>query len=253
MFLNNMNIAGILIVGVLGLIVGSFLNVVVLRMNTGRGLGGRSQCFSCNKTLAWYELIPVISFVIQKGKCRACKSKVSAQYSIVELVTGLLFAGVAWRVDLLTYPFTGLLVLAMVALGIIIATYDVMHTMIPVTPLVLLFGVTVALGMHGIGFVIVPLPFLILWKISQGRWIGFGDIELMACIGMLLGVVSGFSAVIISFWIACLVMVPWFVIQKLREKKINHQVPFGPFLLVGMYGVAILGWDVLTLVTTVVL
>ncbi len=247
-----MNILIIILTGILGLIIGSFLNVVILRMNTGRGLGGRSKCFSCNKTLAWYELVPVVSYVIQGGKCRNCKTPISKQYALVEGVTALLFAGVAAQINLLAQPVTVVLWLLLVSLGMIIAVYDIRHCVIPEIPLILFLGTSIAIGFHGIAFLLVPLPFLLLWVVSQGAWIGFGDIELMACAGMLLGITGGSAAVISSFWIACLVILPWYAFQKLRKKNVSHKVPFGPFLLVGMYLVGILGINVLTMITGMV-
>ena len=242
----------IILAGILGLIIGSFLNVVILRMNTGRGLGGRSKCFSCNKTLAWYELIPVVSYLIQGGKCRTCKTPISKQYALVEATTAVLFAGVVTYSNLLAQPVTVVLWLLLVSLGMIIAVYDMRHFVIPEIPLILFLGVSIALGLHVLAFVLVPLPFLILWAISRGAWIGFGDIELMACAGMLLGIAGGIAAVISSFWIACIVILPWYAIQKLRKKNVSHKVPFGPFLLVGMYLVGILGVNVLTMITGMV-
>src|SRR3989344_4881292 len=78
---------------ILGLVVGSFLNVVISRFNTNRTLGGRSACMSCQTKLNWYELIPLFSFVTLRGRCRSCSSKISLIYPIVELVTGLMFLG----------------------------------------------------------------------------------------------------------------------------------------------------------------
>lgn len=243
----------IILTGILGLIIGSFLNVVILRMNTGRGLGGRSKCFSCNKTLAWYELIPVVSYVIQGGKCRNCKTPISKQYVLVEGVTALLFAGVAAQMNVLAQPVTMLLWLALVSLGMIIAVYDIHHFVIPEIPLILFLGVSIAIGLYAVAFVLVPLPFLLLWIVSRGAWIGFGDIELMACAGMLLGISGGVASVVASFWVACLVILPWYLFQQLRKKKMSHRVPFGPFLLMGMYLVGVLGINVLTIIAGVVI
>jgi prepilin signal peptidase PulO-like enzyme (type II secretory pathway) len=174
---------------ILGLIIGSFLNVVILRMNTGKGLGGRSMCLSCNHTLHWYELIPVISFVIQKGRCRNCHSKISWQYPIVELVTAILFAGVFIR---FLGPVHIILWLVLVSLGIVITVYDIRHRMIPVRPLIAFAVTALLLGFHLFGAIVVALPFLVLWFVSLGKWIGFGDIELMAAIGLALGISRDF-------------------------------------------------------------
>ncbi len=80
-----------IIIGLLGCIVGSFLNVVALRQETGKDLGGRSHCPSCNHQLTWYELIPVVSFLVQLGKCRNCKKTISPRYVSVELFVGVLY------------------------------------------------------------------------------------------------------------------------------------------------------------------
>lgn len=239
-------------IGILGVLVGSFLSVIIFRMNTGKGVGGRSQCLSCNKTLSWYELIPLISFVAQQGKCQSCKSIISRQDPLVELITGLLFAGAAYRIDIITQPITLVLWLVLISLGMIIAVYDINHHVIAVKPFIGFFLICVILGMDGLGLVLVPLPFLMLWLVSQGKWIGFGDIELMACMGLLLGVISGYSALMLSFWIACAVILPWYGIQKLRKKNPSRRIPFGPFLLMGMYVVAIGGFDVLKLILGVI-
>src|SRR3989344_4754529 len=84
------------IVFVFGATIGSFLNVVIYRYNSGVSpLRGRSQCFACGKTLAWYELVPIVSFFIQRGRCRGCGVKLSWQYPAVEALTGVIALAIA--------------------------------------------------------------------------------------------------------------------------------------------------------------
>src|SRR5690242_17998674 len=86
---------------ILGTIIGSYINVVVLRYHTGRSsVTGRSLCFSCGKTLSWYELVPIFSFLFLNGKCLGCNSRISYQYPIVEFITGILFLGIASKIGL---------------------------------------------------------------------------------------------------------------------------------------------------------
>ncbi len=126
---------------VFGTIIGSFLNVVVLRYGT-KTLGGRSHCFSCGKTLRWYELVPVFSFVLQKGRCRKCKAHISWQYPFVELTTGLVFTLIAYKESsfflssYLSSPFLPstfyfLLTLSLWSLLIALSVYDLKHKIIP--------------------------------------------------------------------------------------------------------------------------
>lgn len=232
----------IVIIGIFGLIVGSFLNVVVLRMNTGKRLDGRSKCLSCNKTLRWYHMIPVISFLIQGGKCAFCKSRISVQYPIVEFLTAILFAGAAFA-----FPEARNLVpwLIIISCGIIISVYDSYHHIIPKYPLIIIAIAGLLLYPSLLGFLIVPLFFLIVWVLSKGRLIGFGDIEIMAVIGLILGILGGFSALLIAFWIATLVVIIGALLSKktlmqLRKKRIA----FGPFLFLGMYIVGVLGFNI---------
>src|SRR3989344_5330345 len=106
---------------VLGLVVGSFLNVIVLRLNTGRSvIRGRSQCFSCGGTLHWYELIPLASFALQSGRCKSCGAHISWQYPTVEFATAILFVLTAWRFDYVNIGSLIILPLTLVCLLIAI-------------------------------------------------------------------------------------------------------------------------------------
>lgn len=245
---------------IFGIIVGSFLNVVILRMNTGRTIGGRSFCFSCRNQLSWYELVPLASFLVQRGKCRSCRSKISWQYPLVELVTGLLFAGFVWfswgaffLVPLSLFISQIVLWMFIISCGVVISVYDIRHKLIHIQFLVAFFiGIVVMFFLQGsmsflflgkqiLASLIVASPFLVMWLVSKGRWIGFGDIEIMAIAGFMLGIVDGFTAVIFGFWIACAVMVPVVIYTRYKKLHTHPQIPFAPFLFLGMYVVAILG------------
>ena len=271
--------------GMLGLIIGSFLNVIIFRMHTGKGIGGRSMCLSCGKTLSWYELIPVFSFLFQRGRCTQCRSKISWQYPLVEGATALLFGLVAFAYAqplvgvLYAEPLSSSLVplipvvfwFAMIAIGMVIAVYDFRHRVIPVGGLVAFLALCLvggclggmvnfqfliptgamsgALGIwgHVAGAALVPLPFFAMWVFSRGRLMGFGDIELMAGIGFLFGVVSGFSAVALAFWVGVLVVGITFAVRRLALKR-GQAIPFGPFLLIALFLVGVFGWDVFAII-----
>jgi leader peptidase (prepilin peptidase)/N-methyltransferase len=247
---------------IFGSIIGSFLNVVILRLNTDQGLGGRSSCMSCHTQLAWYELVPVFSYIFLRGKCKTCKETISKQYVIVEFLTGLLFAGVVLRfTPLLFSSFISdfiiqiILWMILVSFSMVIAVYDIKHKLIDVRFLAMLAITSIFLGVydvqhigiisHIIGAIIVPLPFLLLWIMSKGRLIGFGDIEIMAITGFLFGAISGFSAVTVAFWIATISVFLVIGIKSYKQRKIIEQhIAFAPFLLAGIYLVGICGFDI---------
>lgn len=240
---------------IFGTLIGSFLNVVVLRYNTGKGLGGRSSCQSCGRQLAWFELLPILSFVALSGKCKVCSSTISLQYPLVEGVTGLLFLGLFLKgvvgVELVIVAVIG-------ALLISIAVYDARHGIIP-DGLVYAFGVFalayVFLLSHNPAYipsalsllsgVIIAFPLFVLWFISNGRWIGFGDVKLSLGMGWLLGISGGISALMFSFWIGALVGVALLALPRVigkRKLKIHHkdltmksELPFAPFMIVGIF------------------
>ena len=209
---------------IFGTIVGSFLNVLVLRYNTGvSAMRGRSFCFSCGKKLGPLELVPVFSFLFQKGKCTGCESKISWQYPVVEALTGLLFVGVFMKysgaIGLLYDTWYIALSLIVMAVLVSITVYDFKHKIIP-DGLTVTFGILALLKiladyflmtnpageikLHIITFLlagpILALPLFFIWLISHGRWMGLGDPKLVLCIGWFLGPVYGLSAVILSFW-----------------------------------------------------
>lgn len=262
-----------LFVFVLGLIVGSFLNVVILRMNTGRSMvKGRSACLRCNTTLSWYELIPVFSFLFQKGKCRSCRTKISFQYPIVEIITAIVFVLLYNRFIIL--PFISLLVenavfmrmaqvptmttFALVAgipfifscviacLLIVITIYDLRHKIIPDTAVIPFIALSLCAVVwqsvvipeysfvQGIvSGIMIAVPFFGLWFFSKGRAMGFGDVKLALGIGWLLGIAQGVTAVMFAFWIGAIVGL--FLLAMRRNYSMQSEIAFGPFLVIGTF------------------
>lgn len=244
---------------IFGTIIGSFLNVVSLRYNTGVLLSGRSKCFSCNEGLKWFELIPIFSFVFQLGRCRECKSKISFQYPFVEFLTGSIFLGIFLKFSniLFTEPSYFLLLsfyfMILFSILIVILIYDLKHKIIP-DSLVYTFVGLALLGMFFnfstlelsiptlLSFFSGPilfLPFFILWFISIGRWIGLGDAKLALGIGWFLGLSFGASAILLSFWIGAIVSIALMLFFSLNSRSktitMKSEIPFGPFLILGLF------------------
>lgn len=259
---------------IFGLIIGSFLNVVIIRFNTQGSffgsLGGRSGCMTCQNKLCWYELIPLISFLGLKGRCRNCKTKISLQYPLVELATGLVFALLFFKFqdifffNTLTFSFIYTYYAVMFSLLIVIAVYDLRHKIIP-DMLALLFGILAFIGIFFIhsndfsgvysfysqiptileflsGF-FIALPFAFFWLVSSGRWMGFGDAKLALGIGWLLGLTSALSGLVIAFWSGAIIGLGLIVFKNRKTSKLGmkSEIPFAPFLVFGAFLAFIFG------------
>ncbi len=233
-----------ILVFVFGSIIGSFLNVVIDRWNTGRGLGGRSKCDATGKTLRWFELVPVLSYMAQGGKSRHSKTHLSIQYPVVEISTGFVFVLIFqkfWPVVFRApadFMFALLFYFLIFSLLIIIFVYDWKHKIIP-NWFVWKFNILVLANIiffypsfwHIVAGPLVALPLFLLWFVSRGKWIGFGDVKLALGIGWLLGLSSGLASLLVSFWMGAIVGI--FILLFKNSK--NHQIPFAPFLVAGAF------------------
>jgi len=228
--------SGVLIF-IFGLSVGSFLNVVIYRLKKGGPvIVGRSCCPYCRTVLKWYDLIPLVSFVLVSGKCRYCSKKISFQYPLVELATGLLFLIIFFfdfaqnknSIDLVYY-------LIIVSSLIIVFVYDLKHYLIPdkiVFPaigLAFIFRLfegsvldSLLAGLSAGGF------FLLLVLVSKGKWMGLGDVKLALLMGLILGWPGIFIALFLSFFSGAVVGLSLIALGK---KKMKSEIPFGPFLV----------------------
>lgn len=262
----------IIIFFIFGACIGSFVNVVALRYGTGLSFfRGRSFCFSCNEKLGFIDLIPIFSFLFLRGKCRYCHSVIPKNLLFSEIIMGFLSVCAAYKVGFLQ---TGLLtnfnvsfildylsLVSLFAIVFLITIYDIKHLIIPDTFLIALllssfvywFPLLVSLERVASG-VLLSLPFLLIFYISRGRWMGFGDIKYIALIGYMFGLYQGVSVVTLSFWIGALVSVIILSLQKIRDKRglhpyfnkitIKSEIPFGPFLSVAIIFVVIFNINV---------
>jgi len=235
----------------LGAIIGSFLNVVIYRLNTGRGLWGRSFCNSCSRTLEWVDLVPIFSFLILRARCRRCSSKISSQYVFVEVLTGVVFVLIYLSLaHLLFTPFIFvfyyLLLLSIFSTLIVILMYDFKHTIIPDICVFVFIGLSLLYLLVSnqwepswVDLLAGPalfLPFWALWYFSKGTWMGFGDAKLAWGIGWFLGLMKGITAIVFAFWIGAVVALPILLITRLRGTDsgltMKSEVPFAPFLII---------------------
>lgn len=241
----------LVIVGLAGLMIGSFLNVLIARYRELETVvATRSHCVKCKKQIAWYDLVPLLSFVVLRAKCRYCKETISWRYPVVELLAALVFVNLY-----LHYDFTALFFVSAVifALLIVIACIDLSDGVIPdvfMLPAILL-GLVVAflkpdsataLPFWGVAMAGGGLAAIVL--ASRERWMGAGDIGL----GILLGLTAGFLGSLVGLVIA---FVSGTVIGLLSiamgEKTIKQSIPFGPYLVAAIYissmhGSAIADW-----------
>lgn len=241
---------------IFGTIVGSFLNVVVLRYNTGVSIArGRSFCFSCGHKLSWLELVPILSFLFQKGKCRNCESKISWQYPIVEFVTGLLFLAIFIKYGLVLISL--LIGFILVSVLLAITVYDVRQKIIP-DGLVIIFSVVSLINTiffadtnlfwFLIAGPLLALPLFLIWLFSKGKAMGLGDSKLVLGIGWFLGPVYGLSALVLAFWVGAVYGLFMMLLAKLNffKIKLNYksEVPFAPFLIIGFLLVFFFSFDI---------
>jgi leader peptidase (prepilin peptidase)/N-methyltransferase len=219
-----------------GAVFGSFFNVVGLRVPMKQSIvAPRSSCPTCGHRLKSYELIPVISYIIQRGKCRGCQSRISPIYLFFELLTGILFATaplfIGWSGELIV-------ALTLISMFMIIIVSDINYMLIPDKILIWFAGIFLleriiwsltpwwdSLLGAGTGFILL----LIIAFVSKGG-MGGGDIKLYA----LLGFVLGFKLVLLSFFLSTLfgaVIGGFALLFKIVKRK--QPIPFGPFIAAG--------------------
>ncbi len=222
---------------------GSFLNVLIDRIPANKSvLFGRSHCDFCHHTLSAFDLIPIVSFAFLRGKCRYCHKKLSFQYPLIELLTGIAFIGIflfQWPTDMVhlgMYSISALLF----SLGIALAIMDIKYHILS-DALLIVFGILVVCAVFLVDPTTIPLrlvvaimaslPLFLIFLFSKGRGMGFGDVKLVAILGFLLG----FPYIVVAYYIAFLTGGICGVILILEGKKKfkGSTIAFGPFLFLG--------------------
>lgn len=239
------------IVFILGLAIGSFLNVLIDRLAKGQKITGRSHCDHCRRKLTYRDLIPVVSFFLLKGKCRYCQKKISWFYPLVELLTGVFFVLIIQWQNFKPYQFFSFyhFLLTISYLGItscliVIFFQDLKYRII--SDWIQLFFFFFVLISHLLSFsidlekflinqffsgIIVMLPILFLHLITAGRGMGFGDVKLSFTIGFFLGIKKGFLALYFAFIIGGIIGL---ILILFKKKKLKSKIAFGPFLVTGL-------------------
>lgn len=254
----------IIALGLLGVCLGSFANAAIWRLKVKKDIvRDRSECTHCHHKLAPIDLIPVISWLMLRGRCRYCHKKIEDS-PLVELAVAAYFVSsyLLWPVALNTnYAVFDFALWLVYGVGLaILFTYDLKWYLLPdkvVWPLVgigaidfiarvLYLGyspVQIAVEL-GLSLVVVAGFYYVLHILSRGKWVGLGDVKL----GIFIGLALGWQAALVSLFLAnvigCLVVIPGLLLGKLRR---NSQVPFGPFLIAGfviagLYGQQLLDW-----------
>lgn len=225
----------------LGVSFGSFLNVLIYRLPNSLPLTGRSFCPKCKKKIAWYDNLPLLSFLVLAGRCRHCHSPISWQYPFVELVTGVLTVlSIKYLVfssgsSLNFYHLLSIIYYLLIIYALIVIFFiDLYHEIIPdeiVYPAIiitLIFSLYPNILISNLisGF-LAGLLFLILFLLTSGRGMGFGDFKLAVLMGLFLG----YPKIIVALYLAFLTGAAIGVILILRgKKKLKSHIPFGPFL-----------------------
>ncbi len=257
----------------LGSCIGSFLNVVIYRTEHDESwVWGRSHCENCKKEIAWYDNIPILSYLLLRARCRLCAAPLSSGHLVIESLMGLLF--VWWYMvgsfffKLTEQPFTFFQPLFWLCVGIILLTIfliDLQYLYIPDAAVLLLFLITVIYRVSLVlsGVMQVPdfalslctmagamLFFWLLWYGTKGRGMGYGDVKLALPLGLLLGWPNTLVWLFVSFISGAVIGL---LLLFAGKTKLKQPIPFGPFLIFGTVVALIWGDEIFRQYVTLIL
>ncbi len=251
---------------VFGGVIGSFLNVVILRLPEERSISGRSHCPSCKNVLRAIDLVPIFSYLFLGGRCRNCKTVISARYLVIELISAFCFAFAYYMI----WPQSILDVIILFKIWFVVSVLisvfviDLEHFLIldkiifPASIIVLIFNIGVDLwGNFGfnsiflsntiggvVGAVVTAGTCFAIWYVSKGKWIGFGDVKFMLFLGVVLGFPVSIMSFFLSFMLGAAIAIPMLV---LGGYSFGSKLPLGTFLSASVFislfwGTEILNW-----------
>ena len=232
-----------ILVLILGIFVGSFLNVCIYRLHSDRSIvTNASHCMKCGTKIKKYDLIPVFSWIILHGKCRACHEKFSIRYPVIELMNGLLWILTIWRFDL---TVKGILICLLFSALIVVffMDWDTQLINTGVCVFIALLGVANIINddfkfkTYLIGALIVSIPLLLIAVISREQAMGIGDAYLMAAGGLFLGIKPVTVAIFIGLIVGSIIG----MILKYITK--SSKFAFGPYLSIGIAVGALYGTE----------
>lgn len=256
----------ILILLLLGLAFGSFITALTWRLHENKDfVTGRSQCESCGHQLGVLDLIPVVSWLILRGRCRYCKKQFGWDNPVIELSTAAAFiiSYIYWPLDFAGWQAWASFILWLIYVVMLIAllVYDLRWMLLPnklVFPLIGLAIVDVIIRFSAsgnfngfdvlqhvlFGAIVLSGFYWLLYTVSKGKWIGFGDVKLGLFMGILLGWKLSLLMLFLSNIVGFFIVVPGLLMGKLNGKS---RIPFGPFLIIaffiaGLWGNQIVDW-----------
>lgn len=222
----------------LGLALGSFGNVLIARIRTAESFGGRSHCPHCKKTIAWFDLFPLLSFAVLGGRCRACKKSISVQYPLVECGSMLVFL-LGLSLSPLD-PVRGLSTAFALYFLLLACAYDGIYQQIPdafTAAFTLAVFVNLALAgdftmilPHLLGALLGASWFGLQWALSRRKAVGTGDIFLSAAIGLWLGVSHAVTMLILSYMLGAIIVMLLIAGKRIVFTFKDERIAFGPFM-----------------------
>ncbi len=229
--------ATILLFAVSGIAFGSFGNVLVYRIHAQKPITGRSVCPRCHRTLSWFELIPVFSFLVLRRRCRTCHHPISLQYPLVELGSGMLFV-VALALHP-SAPIDALLTAFILYFLFLSCVFDAQYQQVPdvftllIALCALLWSVlheTIVSSM--LGAFVMLVWFGGQWMLSRGKSVGTGDIFLAIALGFWLGSLYALMTIVFSYMAGAGIVITMLLLKKIHMKQ--QRIAYVPFLMIGV-------------------